>query len=249
MFSFLRRHQPPNFGYSDLKVDMHSHILPGIDDGAVDLSTALNLVRGLTELGYEKLIATPHVMGGLYHNNYNTITSALDTLKSSVHSNGIQVELSAAAEYMLDENFTLMVNNGEQLLTLDGKQVLIELPQAGAPRNWQQVFFQLQTQGYEIVLAHPERYRFWNGNLDVFKEMCDKNVLLQLNLLSLSGYYGDSVSRWARHLLRKNMVSYLGTDLHHERHLKALENFPFKKIWTKDISRDWNNPKLLMCKN
>ncbi|THH39512.1 tyrosine-protein phosphatase [Neolewinella litorea] len=249
MFSFFRRHSSIPFGYADLGVDMHSHILPGIDDGAPDVASAVKLVKGLVDLGYHKLIATPHIMMDLHPNTPATIRTAMDELRAAVAVAGIKVELEAAAEYMLDENFASLLNANEYLLTLDGRTVLIEFPQAGAPPNWEETFFTLQTKGYRIVLAHPERYRYWAGDINVYQRMRDKSVQLQLNLLSLSGYYGKGPARWGKELLDQNLASYLGTDLHHERHLHALAKFPWQKNWTKNTSRDWNNVQLRSLKN
>ncbi|MCP9236790.1 tyrosine-protein phosphatase [Lewinella sp. JB7] len=242
--SFFRTTKTPPFGYADLGVDMHSHVLPGIDDGASDVESAVNLVRGLVNLGYRKLIATPHVMGDLHFNTPATIRASLSELRHGLAEADVDVEVEAAAEYMLDEYFTSLLAGSEELLTLDGKTVLVEFPQAGPPPNWEEVFFKLQTGGYRIVLAHPERYRYWAGNLPVYERMRDMEVSLQLNILSLSGYYGKGPDRWGRELLHSNLAAYLGTDLHHERHLRALSAFPWKKIWSKNVSREWANVRL-----
>ena len=106
---------------------------------------------------------------------------------------------------------------------MPGKRILVELSFFGAPPDLENRIFQLRLQGYSPILAHPERYSYYIGNLDALERICDLGCDLQVNILSITGHYGPQVAKWAKTLLDKGMVSYLGTDMHHARHLKELQ--------------------------
>ena len=203
---------------------MHSHLLPGIDDGSPSPDVSLQLIRGMTELGYKKLITTPHVMWDIYRNTHETIQAAHKTLTASLKREGISVELHAAAEYYLDEHFVQLLDNNTPLLTLKNNLVLIEFSFISSPFDLKEILFKLQIKGYQPVLAHPERYLYLSSNRGLYDELKDAGCLFQVNLLSLTNHYGKGVTELAQYLIKKNYVSLLGTDLHHERHLDALQN-------------------------
>jgi tyrosine-protein phosphatase YwqE len=220
MFSFLKRGKPLG-SYGFLEVDMHSHLLPGIDDGAKDMEDSLSLIRALVGMGYKKLITTPHVMADLYPNTPEVIRERLSAVRAAVQDAGIAVELDAAAEYMMDEGFEAILESGE-LLALPGKRVLVEMGFIAAPPKLDQYLFRLQTKGYRPVLAHPERYLFFREDFGRYRELKERGCALQLNLLSLTGYYGKPVRENAVALLKAGLIDFLGTDLHHERHVERL---------------------------
>lgn len=203
---------------------MHSHLLPGIDDGSPTLETSLQLISGMAELGYKKLITTPHVMWDIYRNTNETIQAAYKNLKAALKKAGINVELHAAAEYYLDEHFVQMLDSNTPLLTLKNKMVLIEFSFISSPFDLKDILFKLQIKGYQPVLAHPERYLYLSSNKGFYDELKEAGCLFQVNLLSLSSHYGKGVTDLAHYLIKKNYVSLLGTDLHHERHLDALHH-------------------------
>ena len=203
---------------------MHSHLLPGIDDGSPSPEVSLQLISGIAELGYKKLITTPHVMWDIYRNTNEIIQAAHKNLKTALKKAGINIELHAAAEYYLDEHFVQMLDNNTPLLTLKNKMVLIEFSFISSPFDLKDILFKLQIKGYQPVLAHPERYLYLNSSKGFYDELKDAGCLFQVNLLSLSSYYGRGVTDLAHYLIKKNYVSLLGTDLHHERHLDALQH-------------------------
>ena len=203
---------------------MHSHLLPGIDDGSPSPEVSLQLISGLAGLGYKKLITTPHVMWDIYRNTQEIIQAAYKTLTAAVKQEGIGIELHAAAEYYLDEHFVQMLDNNTPLLTLKDNLVLIEFSFISSPFDLKEILFKLQIKGYQPVLAHPERYVYLNSNRGFYDELKDAGCLFQVNLLSLTNHYGKGVTELAQYLIKKNYVSLLGTDLHHERHLDALQN-------------------------
>lgn len=209
--------------YSRLGVDMHSHILPGIDDGAPDVETSLQLIRQLTELGYNRFWATPHIYPEIHPNNRETISESLTKLRLALRSAGMDVQVDAAAEYMIDESFETTLQQGN-LLTLPGNRILVEMSTISLPPNLDTMLFQLQLEGLQPVIAHPERYIFVGRSRARFHDWFDKGYELQLNLLSLTGYYSPAVRDNALYLIKNKLVHFAGTDAHHQRHVELLGN-------------------------
>jgi protein-tyrosine phosphatase len=201
-----------------LGVDIHSHILPGIDDGSPDLPTSLRFVKSLQELGFDQLIATPHIYQELYPNTKETIFSAKDLLQEEMDKAGMSLKLSAAAEYMIDQDFKI----NEPFCALDQKHLLIEMSYLNESPGISQTIFDLEIKGYKPILAHPERYTFYFKDRSRLKRFKEKDCLLQLNLLSILGYYGKDVRQMAEVLLKEKMYDFAATDLHHDKHLTTL---------------------------
>jgi protein-tyrosine phosphatase len=201
-----------------LGVDIHSHILPGIDDGSPDLVTSVGFVKSLQELGFDQLIATPHIYQELYPNTKEIIFNAKDLLQQEMNKADISLKLSAGAEYMVDQDFKI----DDSLCTLDQKHLLIEMSYLNESPGISQTIFDLEIKGYKPVLAHPERYTFYFKDKSRLKRFKEKGCLLQMNLLSILGYYGKEVKQLAETLLKDKMYDFAGTDLHHDKHLNTL---------------------------
>ncbi len=223
LFSRQKKTPTARNDYSVLKTDVHSHLIPGIDDGSPDINTSLQLIRGMVDLGYSKLITTPHIMWDMYKNTSEKIQEGIAKLKEAVKAEGIQVEIHAAAEYFLDDYVAGLLKANEPLLTVSGNKVLVEFSLAHAPMSLKDILFELQMQGYHPIIAHPERYIYLESNKEFFDELKDIGCLFQLNLLSLGTYYGKSVHEMALYLIKKGYYEVAGTDLHHFRHLNALQ--------------------------
>ena len=208
-----------------LGTDMHSHLLPGLDDGAETLEQSVELLRQLQALGYRKLIMTPHIMGDFYRNTPEGIRGALAALRQAAAAAGISgVELECAAEYYLDESFGQRLEREEELLTFGGEQrlVLVETSYINEPFNLAETIFNLKAAGYQPVLAHPERYTYLYGRFEELVRIRQEGVLLQVNLNSITGYYSAGAKRVAEKLIDGGMVDLLGTDTHHVKHLDTL---------------------------
>jgi protein-tyrosine phosphatase len=205
---------------------MHSHLIPGIDDGAPDMEISLRLIRGLIDLGYKKIITTPHILSDIYPNTPATIKPGCQDVLAELQRQKISVEFSAAAEYLMDDHFIRMLEENDPLLTLKDKMVLVELSFAVPAINLKEILFQMQIKGYQPILAHPERYLYFGANKDWYDQLKESGCLFQLNLLSLRGYYGKASLELAQYLVKKKYVDLLGTDLHHERHLENLGSSP-----------------------
>lgn len=208
--------------YFPITTDIHSHILPGIDDGAPNLEASIQLIKGLISVGVTQSVATPHIISDLYRNTPETIGNALQQLKDELKRQEINFEVSAAAEYMMDGYFFELLKDKQQLLTIKDNIVLTEFSYALMPNQPSQYSFELSLAGYKPILAHPERYPYYFNNNDMYHQLTEMGFSLQLNLLSLTGYYGKEAFKAAKYMLNNNLYSYLGTDLHHPRHLEVL---------------------------
>lgn len=225
MFDFLKRKKNGTVtNILPITTDIHSHILPGIDDGSPDIETSLKLVKAIYALGIRKTVATPHIISDLYRNTPATINKALQQLQEACATDGIDISISAAAEYMLDDYFLQLLRAPAPLLTIHKNIVLTEQSYASSTDNLHQIAFEIITAGYRPIMAHPERYHFYHQDYDAYKRLKDMGFLLQVNLLSLTGYYGKPVTKAAKYIIANNLADLVGTDLHHERHLEMLQN-------------------------
>ncbi len=223
--------------YYPITSDMHSHILPGIDDGSPDVETSLILVKGMMALGITKATATPHIISDMYRNTPETIGEALNKLTSAMTERNIDFELNAAAEYMLDSYFFEMLAAKKKMLTVTDNILLTEFSYSSIPSNPEQMAFAIQTEGYVPILAHPERYAYYHGNYKMYDHLNELGFLLQVNLLSLTGYYGRETAKAARYIIKNGLIRFAGTDLHHERHLAVLSDVRNKKIFAEAFER------------
>lgn len=207
-----------------VSTDIHSHILPGIDDGSPDIETSLRLVKGIYDIGIRTTVATPHIIGDMFRNTPETINAALSKLKEACATAGIDIAISAAAEYMLDDYFMKLLRTEATLLTLHDKIILTEQSYAAPTTNLNEISFELVSRGYKPVMAHPERYFFYHNNYDEYSHLKDMGFILQVNLLSITGYYGKPVAKAAKYILENKLADLVGTDMHHDRHLAALRD-------------------------
>jgi protein-tyrosine phosphatase len=215
-----------------IQADMHSHILPGIDDGSPDVETSLVLIEALVKKGYKKFICTPHIFKELYPNTRETITGAYEKLLPFVKEKFPNVEMGYAAEYYMDEYFDQLLADNEKLLTVHENWVLVEHSFMQAPFDLKEKLFNLQMAGYTPILAHPERYEFYTKNIKAYDELYDIGCIFQVNLLSLIGYYGKTAQELAKHLISKKYIKLIGTDMHHFKHMEAMQSINTNKYIT-----------------
>ena len=204
---------------------IHSHILPGIDDGAKCIEDSLFIVNELVEIGFKKIIGTPHTYPGLYNNTKSKIESSFKLLFDKISDKN---SIGYASEYMIDESILKSIHK-KSLLTLKDNLILIEMSYISEPNFLNEFIFELQNFGYEPILAHPERYRFWHNKFSKFSELKKRGVKFQMNLLSATDYYGDDIRKISDKLLKEGYIDYLGSDVHNTRHINALNNkYPHK---------------------
>ncbi len=208
---------------SPIHIDIHSHLLPGIDDGSASLDHALEMTKVFEKMGYQKLITTPHVMGDFYRNTPEIIREKLAQLQDYLKTHQVKLTLEAAAEYYLDEWFIQKLKNNQELLTFGSNYLLFETGFMAPPKQLFEVIFEIQAQGYQPVFAHPERYNYLQDDFEMVQKMVERGVLLQLNLNSLNGYYGKPAKELAEKIIDQQWVSFLGTDCHKLGHLQHLQ--------------------------
>lgn len=228
-----------------LKVDMHSHLIPGIDDGVETVEDSLEVIQQLMKLGYQKAITTPHIMGDFFKNTPENIHEGLDKVRLALKANNIDFQLEAAAEYYLDEWFLQKLDADQPLLTFGDNYLLVETSYMNRPNNLNDYLFRINAKGYKLILAHPERYLYMYDNYSGYKELYDRGVYFQVNLNSLTGYYSKGAKQIVEKLIADNMVDFLGTDCHGKRHLEPLiKSFETKAFGSIDPSRILNNSLL-----
>jgi protein-tyrosine phosphatase len=214
--------------FSLIGTDVHSHLIPGIDDGAKDLDDSMRLIRRLSDLGYNKIITTPHVMSDFYRNSSETILRGRDLIQQEAKKRGFDVEIEAAAEYYLDEFFEDLLERRD-ILTFGDNYVLFELAFMWAPDALNRAIFNMQMAGYKPILAHPERYAYWHDQYSKYEDLVAKDVLLQLNINSLTGTYSPQVQKVSRRLIDDGLISFVGTDCHHLGHCDLLQQASTQK--------------------
>jgi protein-tyrosine phosphatase len=214
--------------FSVLKTDIHSHFIPGIDDGAPDMEASITLIKKMQELGFSKVITSPHVMSDFYQNSSETILNGLADVRAELKVQNINMEIEAAAEYYIDYEFEQKIGK-EKFLTFGDNYILVELSFMEAPRNLFDIIFKLQLEGYKVVLAHPERYNYYS--IKDYEELISRGVLLQINLLSLIAYYSPQIKKKTEALINSGMVSLVGTDCHNMNHAELYEKCQTQKAW------------------
>ena len=212
-------------------IDIHSHLLPGIDDGAKTFEDTLSLTKALQGFGVSQFITTPHIIQHVWDNTHEQLRVTSATTILALEKNNITVPFKAAAEYLMDDQFVHLFQSGE-LLTLKDNYVLVEMSYINAPIQLYSILFDLQVAGYIPVLAHPERYLFYQNNFNEYAKLKKAGCLFQLNLLSIVGYYGTGIMKTADQLLQKGMYTYVGSDVHHNNHISAFD----LKVQIKDLA-------------
>jgi protein-tyrosine phosphatase len=229
--------------WSFLGADMHSHFIPGIDDGAKSMDDSLTLIRAMANMGYRTIITTPHVMVDYYPNTKATIQEGVAKVQAALAANNIRVSIKAAAEYYMDEAFIKLVEE-KDLLTIYNNEVLVEFSMMYEPPMLSEVLFRMQSVGYKPIIAHPERYVFFHNSPARYRELKETGCLMQMNMLSLTGYYGKNIKHMAEDLMAKGMYDYCGSDMHHERHAAALKAMTGTKAYGAVLAYPFLNSRL-----
>ena len=245
MIFFKKKDIPLTDFFSNDFVDIHSHLLPGIDDGAKDIEDSISLITKMSSYGIKNFITTPHVLGDVYPNTPQLILEKLALVRNTLKERNLNdIKINAAAEYMLDEQFSKIIET-ENILTLKDNFVLVEMSYFNAPYNVYDILFELQLKGYKPILAHPERYKFYHNDFENFYKLKKAGCLFQLNLLSLTEQYGKGVQKTAQKLIKENLYDFVGTDTHHHNHLNLLKKIGKSKIRKDIIHLIKNNARFL----
>ena len=195
-------------------VDIHNHILPGIDDGAKNVEDSIEIIKELSSFGIKRFVATPHIMHDYYPNNPGTIAGALNTLRVALLERGIaDIVIEAAAEHMIDSNFESILERKE-VMPLKHDYLLIEMSYLQPSINFEESVKKINSNGFFAILAHPERYIYLQKMTKNYNEYKKKGIRFQLNLLSLGEYYGKEVQQTTFKLLNEGLIDYLASDIH-----------------------------------
>ncbi len=232
-----------NADLSILKTDMHSHLIPGIDDGSKSLDETISILVKFIELGYKKVITTPHIMSDFYKNTPEIILGGLAEVKNEIKRIGLEIEIEAAAEYYFDETLFKKLEE-DSFLTFSGKHVLIEFSFSAAPQEHERLFYDMRIKGYKPVIAHFERYLYYHGSIDQAIDWRSKGMLIQMNINSLFGHYGPTVKKQAEMLIDAGQIDLIATDCHRLEHLTILEQNLTSNYLKKLLSLDLLNNKL-----
>lgn len=204
-------------------IDMHNHILPGIDDGAKSVADSLKMLDVYRAYQIKQIVATPHIIQGVWPNDEKLIIAAHNHLTNELKESGYSdFSIRFAAEYMMDEGFQALVRQ-KKLLPIKDNLVLVEMSYFNPPLNLKELLFEIQLQGYVPILAHPERYITYHTQSDAYLKLKQSGCLFQLNLLSLIGFYGLSTQKAAVEILNKGLYDFVGTDAHKAEHLLLLK--------------------------
>ena len=220
MFSFLKSKPTLAALIPNNYVDIHSHVLPGIDDGAKNLKDSQFLLESMLNLGFKKCITSPHTMANVYNNTIETINNAKQTVENELADLAKKLDLKAASEYFIDENFIENFKSNP-LLTIKDNYVLVEMSFLNPPIQLHDYLFELQLAGYQPILAHPERYSFYHNNFKELEKLKKMGLKFQLNLLSSVGYYGPEVTNTSDKLLKAGCIDFVGSDMHHKQHIDS----------------------------
>jgi tyrosine-protein phosphatase YwqE len=242
---FKRKDKVLKISDDRLKVDFHSHLIPDIDDGVKTVDESIDILTELSKQGVEKVITTPHIISDLYPNTRETIKAGEAKVREAIEQWNLKIEFEAAAEYYLDEWFVEHAENEtDQLLTFSGKHILVETNYMEKPHFMEQTIFDLRIAGFNVILAHPERYRYLMADYKQFEKLHDTGVIFQLNLLSLAGHYGPEVKKAAEFLVKNNWVEMVGSDIHKMAHAKILRQLKYRASYHQLMDRPLLNNQL-----
>ena len=219
-----------------LQLDLHSHLIPGIDDGSKTMEESMVLLKGMSALGYKKVITTPHIMLDAYRNTPETIHEGLHALRQTAKEENIDIEIEAAAEYYLDEGFSKLLEKGD-MMTIKGEYLLFETSYTSKPLALEEMIFQIASAGYKPLMAHPERYRYIKDPKREYGRLKELGVMFQVNLNSFSGHYGKSAKALAHFLSKAGMIDFLGSDVHHKKQVETLSDVFLSSAY-RDIFRN-----------
>ena len=228
MFGFLKRKGKERCLF--YKTDIHSHVVPGIDDGSPFVERSVELVSAMKEWGLERIIATPHVTQDKYENTPETVNEAFLELKGALSDASVDINIEFAAEYRIDEFFIEQVRKGS-LMNLPNGYLLIENSFVQEPLNLDSTLFNLRMAGHKLILAHPERYAYYHAKRERYDKLHANGILFQINLLSLAGSYGKDVRKIAEYLIDKGYVDFIGTDLHRRTHVREINSYLGSKAY------------------
>lgn len=197
-------------------IDIHSHILPGVDDGARTFADGIELVRELAASGVTDIIATPHYVAETrYVCDRQEESRILSDLRTELAKEGIQVNVFLGNEIYIDKSIASLLEEGKISTMAGSNYLLVELPLDGEFSNYEDILKDLMGSGYKVIIAHPERYRIAQKNYELIKEWKNWGIKFQCNLGSIMGEYGKSAKKLVKKMIKDDLVFAFGSDIHH----------------------------------
>ena len=223
-FNLFKKKYTPRPIFAALGTDMHCHLIPQVDDGSKCTEESIECLQTLTAVGYKKVYITPHFQHPRFPNDEDDIVRRYGDLLKAAREAGVEIEIAGiAGEYRIDSGFAPRLQNPRFLKVAD-KYVLVEFSLHQQMMGCDEMIFDMQMKGYEVILAHPERYPYLNIDGKRFEQLMNQGVYMQCNVLSLGGFYGDEAKRRALTMIERGWVSFLGTDTHNALYCQALRD-------------------------
>lgn len=238
------------FGFSDpwvnpIEVDIHSHLIPGVDDGVESIEESLEIIQSFQSMGFKKCITTPHIYPDLFSNTEEKLQVEFEKVKDRVAQEEIQVEVELAAEYFLHEELFAKLKHNTSLLTFGDDYLLFETGFMNKPAFFEELMFELGTHGYRPVLAHPERYHYVGPDPEILNKLRNQRILLQVNAVSLIGAFGEVPKQIAHYMVKNGLVDFVGSDIHHSTQIEGFRRAHLNNWYKKLTKRMLINNRLL----
>ena len=235
MFDLFTRKEPNILRY--LNADVHSHLLPSVDDGVKDIETALSCINEMKRNGIAKIYVTPHFQTHRFKNDEDDIKRRFDEFRTLVSVHISDMELCLAGEYLIDSGFEERLRT-KKLLTINDKYLLVEFSFNQSMLGMEELFFEMQMKGYEVILAHPERYLYLNKDSKLIHNLKEQGVYFQSNIMSFGGFYGSESMRRAYQYVENGWINFLGTDIHGKKYRDALVDVCKKSKFQKLLKKN-----------
>ena len=222
MLNLFKKKYDPRPIFAPLGTDMHCHLIPRVDDGSKCIEESIECLQTLQAVGFNKVIITPHFQYPRFPNDEDDIRHRYEEVKQQAKEQGVEIELRGiGGEYRIDSGFQARLDN-PRFLKIGDKYVLVEFSLHQQMMGSDEMIFDLQMKGYDVILAHPERYPYMNINGMRMEQLKNQGVFFQINALSLGGFYGDDAKQRAYDMLERGWVEFMGTDTHNTMYAQAL---------------------------
>lgn len=224
MFGLFKRNYEPRPIFAALGTDMHCHLVPKVDDGSKCDEESIECLNTLSAVGYNKVVITPHFQHPRFPNDEDDIRKRFELIKQSAINAGVKIDIAGVAgEYRIDSGFKARLEQ-PRFLKIADKYVLVEFSLHQQMMGCDEMIFDMQMKGYEVILAHPERYPYLGLQGTRMEQLKNQGVFFQANVLSLGGFYGDEARKRAFEMIERGWVEFLGTDTHNTMYAQALHD-------------------------